>query len=180
MSRITPRPTAEGQIPQDDLIFLEVRDALAHTGCPICRLACQASQRHLGGFLYEYVNDPGTRQELLASRGFCQHHAWALTPFRDALGVAIVYRHLLQDLIGELQRNVERLGARSGRRQRGPGAGLPAMLGQKMKCPVCRTVSRVEEASLHGLLSRLDDPQVSEQLGGDAASASLTCWQQCR
>jgi hypothetical protein len=157
-----------GSIPDDDLIFVNVRGALAQKGCPICRLARQATVRHLGGFLHEQVNDPGTREELVASRGFCQHHAWALTSFHDGLGVAIVYRHLVQELIGDLQQFVKRPGVRSGRRQQGAGAGLSAALRPKKGCPICKTASRVEEASLHGLLKRLDDLEVSKRLGGDA------------
>lgn len=122
-------------------------------------------QRHVGSFLHEQVNDPGTREELLASRGFCQRHAWALVPFHDALGVAIVYRHLLQELIGDLQRFE---GVRRARRKgRDPGLQLRALRPTK-ECPVCSTARQVEDSGLHGLLRRLDDPQVTERLSGDA------------
>ena len=57
--------------PGPDITSIKLQDALAKEGCPICRLAGEVARRFLWGYLYERINDPPSRQELLASRGFC-------------------------------------------------------------------------------------------------------------
>lgn len=160
----------EKAIPGDDLIFVKVREALSLGGCPICRLANGSAQRFLDGFLYERVNDPRAREEFLASRGFCPHHAWALQQFYDAFGVAILYRHLLQELLQELQPFAEGtpiLGSRRGARE--AAARLRSALLPKRTCPACEVARSTEEAALAALLERLDVPEVRERL-------STTSW----
>jgi hypothetical protein len=152
--------------PEDDLIFVKVREALSVGGCPICWLANRSAQRFLDGFLYERVNDPQSREEFLASRGFCQQHAWALQQFYDALGVAIVYRHLLQELLQKLQLFTGEppiLGSR--RTTREVVARLRAALLPNRMCPACEVSRSTEETALASLLERLDDPEVQGRLG---------------
>lgn len=83
---------------QRDFLFHELYDALDAQHCAICHLSLRNVQRYLDGFLYERVNDPGTRTELIEARGFCPVHGWQLKKIRDsATGIAIVYRHLLEE-----------------------------------------------------------------------------------
>ncbi|MDR5694821.1 MAG: DUF6062 family protein [Armatimonadota bacterium] len=157
-------------IPGDDLIFVKVREALSFGGCPICWLANRAAQRFLDGFLYERVNDPGARKEFLTSRGFCLHHAWALQQFYDAFGVAIVYRHLLQELLQELRLFAERTPISGFRRDaRESAARLRSALLPKRACPACEVARSTEETALAALLERLNDLEVQERL-------STTSW----
>lgn len=99
MMPLQRRTLRDRSVPPDDITMVKVRDVLQRGGCPVCRVATQSARRYLDGFLYEQVNDPEVRAGLVKSRGFCSHHAWMLTQFHDTLGVAIVYRHLVQGLV---------------------------------------------------------------------------------
>lgn len=163
-------PTNPGRpSPGPDIVFAKVQEVLARGGCPICHIGTDSARRFLWGFLYERVNDPGSREEVLASRGFCARHAWALGQFHDTLGIAIVYRHLLQDLRkdvggvgrGPKARRVRRAG-RSTTRTRTP-------LAPAGECPACRTVRHTEDSALHAVVMRLDLREVRERLNGPSA-----------
>ena len=82
-------------------------DAMKKTGCPICRLYRESSQRAIVSFLWENVNDPQVRQGIIASYGFCSPHtrlmvASELSSSSTALGTNIIYEHLGRLLAGEL------------------------------------------------------------------------------
>src|SRR3972149_2812113 len=62
--------------------YFDVIDACARPGCPFCRLSEETVNRYLGAILYENVNDPGTRDQLRSSLGYCNEHAWRLTATR--------------------------------------------------------------------------------------------------
>ncbi len=75
-----------------DMLFHRLLDALGEKACPVCHICKDAVDRYLNGLLYEQVNDPGLRQSLIRSKGFCRQHAWALTRAGDSLGIAILYK----------------------------------------------------------------------------------------
>ena len=56
--------------------FYDLRDALVEPGCPICRLKARVAERYLDGLLWESVNDPGMRDQVRRSLGFCHEHGW--------------------------------------------------------------------------------------------------------
>jgi len=68
-------------------------------GCPICFLIKKAVGGFMDNFLYECVNDTGTRQEIKAAQGFCNRHAWQLRKLGDGFGQAIVYHNLMEDAL---------------------------------------------------------------------------------
>jgi hypothetical protein len=55
--------------------FFNLFDALAEKGCAPCRLLAKAEHDTLDALLYENVNDPGTREAMSVSLGFCAAHA---------------------------------------------------------------------------------------------------------
>ncbi len=73
-------------------------------GCPLCHLEQEAVRRYLDSLFYESVNDAGVRARLRQSRGFCREHAWLVVNERlsDALGIAVVYRDILNALWKDL------------------------------------------------------------------------------
>ncbi|HET9870494.1 MAG TPA: DUF6062 family protein [bacterium] len=74
--------------------FLEI---LRPDRCPLCYLIHDYGQTYLRNLLEESVTDPHTRDRLLASRGFCRRHAWHAVGQAQALGMAVLYAHLLKD-----------------------------------------------------------------------------------
>jgi hypothetical protein len=74
-------------------------EAMKLQGCPVCRRAWQASNETMEIFLWENVNDPRIRNDIIASYGFCNYHtrllvARELSNSGVALGVNIIYEQL--------------------------------------------------------------------------------------
>src|SRR6266700_1902582 len=82
--------------PRADMGYFQLREALEAPGCAVCRLAEEAVEASQRTLLYENVNDPGVRELLARSGGYCRQHAWQLVRRRDLLGTAIVYRDLVR------------------------------------------------------------------------------------
>ena len=73
------------------------------TGCPVCARLTQSALKALDELMHELVNDPFTGDRLVESHGFCNWHAWMLPSIHNsALGVALIFRHLLQQTLGHL------------------------------------------------------------------------------
>jgi hypothetical protein len=71
-------------------------DALRQGGCPICRLADEASQSRLQALFYELVNDLPTRERLREGGAFCPRHTRQALRIGDPLGGSIIYADLLR------------------------------------------------------------------------------------
>ncbi|MFQ5847178.1 MAG: DUF6062 family protein [Candidatus Methylomirabilales bacterium] len=132
--------------------YFDLRDACGEAGCPVCTLLVKFSLRTMDQFMHERVTDPGCREELLASRGFCNWHAWMLPKLRhSASGTAVIHEHLLQKelkALGELRRahrvqprwrDLLRRLVGSGRK---PGAGRGRR--KRAACQVC-TGARISD-----------------------------------
>lgn len=81
----------------DDLL-----EAFQQEGCPVCRLALAGVRLWMDSVAYESVNDPGTREKLRESHGFCNTHAYAWTGQRTLLGTSIIYNDVLSNLRDDL------------------------------------------------------------------------------
>jgi hypothetical protein len=163
MSRRRPKP------PSKFITYFQLLDAFRETGCPVCRLLDQGAFKALDGLMYEQVNDPGTREQLVASHGFCNWHAWKLLTVRNsALGTALIYRHLLQETLDHLD------GAGSGDRARKGERWLRGRLGvrsarpvlawrrKKTRCFLCRLAGQMELDTLRTVLDFLREPEFAE------------------
>ncbi len=76
--------------------YQELTIAMAHRGCPVCRLEARSVARYLDSVFYESVNDVGFRTELRAAGGLCPAHARTAVDMGDVLGLAILGRDLLR------------------------------------------------------------------------------------
>lgn len=134
------------------------------TGCPVCHVGHEAGHFYLDNLLWESVNDPGLRTEILAALGFCESHYRQLMNFGgERLGVAIIQKAVMQEAVRHLegrptparpsfvQRLQDRL--RRGRAEENSSEGS-VPLGP---CPACRHESEVEERVIQGLLTNLTD-----------------------
>ena len=89
-------------MPRKHIAYYRVLEAFDQPGCPICSLMDQSVRQRMGAMLYEQVNDPGTRRKLIESRGFCNVHSSLLLELGHPLGVAIIYRDIVDSVSGEL------------------------------------------------------------------------------
>lgn len=120
------------------LEYFQLRDALEAPGCPVCRLAEEAVEASQRTLLHENVNDPGVRERLVRSGGFCREHAWRLTRHRDLLGTAIIHR----DLMARFR------------------AGLDAHQPELARCPACVEQGEVARMAVSVLTRRFEDPEI--------------------
>jgi len=128
--------------PRKHMTYHDVSEALAQSGCCICRLAGYAVRRYLASLLWESVNDPAVREKLRAARGFCREHSWQVQSMGSPLGIAILWRDLLTQEVVELQRPVAEL------RRRRPAP--------QRECPACAQRDEAEGRFLETLLEHLE------------------------
>jgi hypothetical protein len=138
--------------------YYELRDALAAGGCPLCRLAYGAGAHYLDTLNYEGVNDPGLRQELVRAHGLCHRHTWQWTRIHGSvLGVAIVYRNVLQHVLEGAGQGEAALG-----RGRDETRQLAAALQPEATCPACRVEAEAAQRAGDLLLGHLDQQEIAD------------------
>lgn len=154
--------------------YHELREALEQEGCALCRLVRRVVRRYLDNLLYENVNDSEVRSGFRRARGFCNLHAWQMYEEHDALGTAILYRDVLQDVAKRLA-DPAALPAAAGLWQwlrRTPplaGRGGPlADLSPRQPCPACQVRESAEMIYGQTLLEHLDDREVRADLARSA------------
>jgi uncharacterized protein DUF6062 len=88
-------------------IVYDFIEACREPGCPVCRLEARTVERYIDRLFYESVNDIETRERLRASLGFCREHAWLAMDKKlgSALGFAIIYQDVIDNVLRELQSN---------------------------------------------------------------------------
>ena len=94
------------------------------------------------GTFNESMLDPGVRQKLVDSLGFCYEHTWQAINLKlsDALGQAILY----QDLVRDARRKIEE-------NEQNSGSQLASVLKPLTICPACS----IEETTLERVIVTL-------------------------
>ncbi len=162
------RPVA----PARHTMYHELREACEAGGCPICALSLDVVKRFLEAVLYEGVNDPETRDGVVAARGYCNVHSWLMRDLGAGLGAALLYRDVLRhvaDDLGRLQPGEGYAllpdvgaGGRAPRRlaglvRRRGGARTPAVSDPHSTCPACRARDHFELLAIAALAAYLSD-----------------------
>ncbi len=155
--------------------YYELRDALQEPGCAICRLGEKVVARYLEGLIYANANDYQVRAEVKRARGFCTLHAWQLRDYHGAgLDMAILSADVLTEWLNALQsftpqvpppNLLQRLGTALGLGGGQPDAvALAENLAPQRPCLACQTRDDAESASIHELLTHLEDPEIQAGL----------------
>ena len=119
--RLQPVRKRNGNLfPDHDTLYHEVRETLVIPHCPICTLLQASTDERLGYLFHENVNDPGVREELRSSMGYCSRHAADAVRCGNALGLTIISRDLLMQFLHHTKRD---------------GYGAPTE--QRTECPLC-------------------------------------------
>jgi hypothetical protein len=71
-------------------------------GCPMCQIIKEDTVNAMDALLYEHVNDPVMRKQLRV-KWLCNRHAWQLRAQGDAFGQSIIYKDLLEKLVGTIE-----------------------------------------------------------------------------
>jgi len=131
------------------MTFHELKDALARGDCPICFLAERSVSRNIEDLFHEKVNDPGVAKELKRSGGFCEKHSEQILRTNETLGIAIIYKRLIDVLIGHLKNNIVK----------------PKLA----SCPICMTYQQAEQRYLSNLIDHWNE------LKAEFAASSILC-----
>jgi hypothetical protein len=145
---------AESPLPIEGIGDISLADLLGKSGCPLCRLRRESSERYLRTLLWEGVNDIGFRERLALGRGFCRRHARELLAADRAqsggsLGAAILLASIARRRLDEL-RSLPRQGWRARRDLN--------TLGEPAACPVCAHTALADQMAVDRLLVRLANP----------------------
>lgn len=119
--------------------------------CALCVLEKESLKNYLDSFLYENVNDPGAREALRASRGYCPHHAHHLAGFHDPLALSILY----QDQASLAVEFLKKYGAHQ---------DLASLWAKHEVCPVCRQALQIRRHYLGILIEGLRESEMREAL----------------
>jgi hypothetical protein len=126
----------------DAQTIYEFRSACHKPGCPVCTLIQRAGARYIEGTFNESMLDPGVRQKLIGSLGFCYEHTWQSFSLKlsDALGHAILYQDLLKNVMKRITEN-----------EKIKGSQMARILGPVADCPACK----IEEATLERIIDSM-------------------------
>ena len=120
-----------GRQPTKHTTYYELLDAVRNAaGCPLCDIEANIVKRYFQALLHESVNDPGVREVLIRSRGYCQRHAHYLRSHGNGLAIAILY----QDQLRLFLRLLEGLRTMSSTVTR---KGTRARWQRSQDCPAC-------------------------------------------
>jgi len=130
-------------------IYYNVLEALKTSQeCPLCHLEADAIQAYFDPVLYEAVNDPKLRSELIRSKGYCHRHAHFLAGMRDCLGKAIIYQDQVQ-LFKELLTKKALI-----------GLDRISEMNDKSICPACRSQLTARRRYVQTLMEGLVTPEI--------------------
>jgi len=124
-------------------------------GCPICYLVKKNTHKFMDDFLYESVNDPGVREDIKASSGFCNRHAWQLQKFGDGFGQAIVYNDLMNIVLKQINELDESFSIKELLKSINPGVAT------KKICMFCKQEIDVVERYVSVFWESFDDAEFS-------------------
>jgi len=116
-----------------DSIYFDLLDAMKEESCPICFLIQRSESQYLDNLFYELVSDPGVREKLRKSYGFCGKHAKLAKRTGNPLGIAIIYEDISLTLREKIEKEKE---------IPLPGEG----------CIICKLVAEVEERYIQSFL----------------------------
>lgn len=136
---------------------LDLKEALAKEGCPLCRLVREGEERWLWQVLYEFTGDPLIREELDRAFGLCHTHAHLLIKVvaeREFVGgdsIARIYETVVRRYRQQLGRALPEM-----KRDRQYEASR-AVRGEV--CPLCLRREELELRKAHLLLRVLKDAE---------------------
>lgn len=131
--------------PEKFIGFYDVVEALGKPGCAICRRVHDSARSAIDSLLYESVTDPIIRDELRATKGFCNLHARLALANGDAFGLSIIYEDLVANQLDELTRGKMPLSETSG-------------------CRICQLAEETEQHTLTTCRDYFDDRQFCDAL----------------
>ena len=145
-------------------------------GCALCALTERSVARYLDMLSYEHVNDIPLRDHLRHGRGFCNLHGWQmLDQVRDPLGMGIIYRDVVHDVVKTVDRYVRQTRSLLGgvRSEADHAAELARALTPARTCLACDQLRMVDDDNASALARYLDEPEFRATY---ASAAGVCLW----
>lgn len=79
------------------ILYHDLRDAIQHDHCPVCRLLERRIERTIKVLLREGAGDGILIRNYVRARGYCNAHAWQVKEAGDPASQAAFYRALLEE-----------------------------------------------------------------------------------
>ena len=94
------------------LSIVKLEESMKKSGCPVYRMEHEAAIHSIDSFLWENINDPGTRKPINDAYDFCLEHTRMLVAIEmsgsgPVLGVNMIYELLAKNVSLDLQ-NIKR------------------------------------------------------------------------
>jgi hypothetical protein len=155
--------------------YFDILELLAQGICPACELARRKPMHYIDQALYGLVVDPHAQNLFADTGGYCRRHAGMLLqiPWGSALGIAILYKRLIEDAAGELGKDTEgKTGGKRGGRSLNPFSPktrrAPLARDDNPRCLACKVERETEEGVLRTLVTMLSagDERLKESVEG--------------
>lgn len=146
---------------QTPAFYFDILETLSVGSCPACEILRRKSMNYIDHALYALVVDPPTQNRFAQSGGYCRRHGEMLfkIPWGSALGVAILYRRLIEDAAAGLKKSSLK-----------PGTGRKPEWERLIHpdCPACVVEQEAEQGVLAAILSTLKekDARMLEAVAG--------------
>ncbi len=116
-----------------DVTYFDLVDAMKEKVCPLCLLIQKREYKYIDTLFYELVNDPGVREKLRKSYGFCTKHAQLVKKMGKPLGMAIIYQDICSSAVERMEKGQ-----------------VLSISGEE--CCICKVVDEVQEQYIHTFL----------------------------
>lgn len=142
-------------------------EALEKPHCALCRLNVEGADRYIDSMLYAMVNDPDSRDEMRASRGFCHNHAKMFIRTGGALGVTILMDSVVRKLLDVVDDHAtdattspfDQLRNAIKMPRTDASDALISELSPQIPCPVCSDTELHEKSYADVLLTHMVEPK---------------------
>jgi len=144
----------------------DVLRALPKSGCPICRVQREWSQRFYFWLVTQDYYGGTMPQKLKQAGGLCRKHADKLLELRSVYTTSVMYEYLVKDAIAKLQVVAEEARRAASQPSRKPPRFSTLPTGE---CPACADDREVVESTVRELVAGLSDGAIAEKFrAGDA------------
>jgi hypothetical protein len=148
------------QIPEKGFFLPNLVQGLEQEGCFLCAAVIEHSERNLNSLFYEGNMNKEALEDLIATNGFCNGHAWRATFILSAsAGLAVIYQPLLEKLNAAAVRLLKTLEESREPRLFSPLHRQSArrLVSAEKICPVCEWNHTLEKHYLSDLLDFFND-----------------------
>lgn len=116
-----------------DIAYLRIKRVIgSDEECFLCALEDEIERKYMDTYLSELVMDASSRQKIIESRGFCNHHFYKMLiaagkpESSDGHGIALVNESIIEKLIEDLHKQ-----------ESNHIEDLHKLLANESKCPAC-------------------------------------------